>query len=253
MSTILISVRWFYIFNLWLLPTLTLTWAVRLLINYTQITFRDKNETRLLYNNIMLTNFIFCLASKLYLLFCFSNPLVEERQSNFQLLLLESTSPQQKCNERRLKAVDDLKSVFIVKETQRIMTDCIVTFVKELVTSRAYQCHPFHWKGIGMKTKIKKQPILVDSWCWIVCFFQRFWDVICSACGTQNGASGSSGRTKVFSCRRSITSWSDVAHLVLSCLGTQNPGERFFDLEQQVIPFIADCLDKLHLPRAVRN
>ena len=79
----------------------------------------------------------------------------------------------------------------------------------------------------------------------------RFWDVMCSACGTQNGSEKSPSR--VFSVRRNINSWSDVVHLIINCLKVKNMGQQYFDFESQILPFLDANIDKLHLPRQVFN
>ena len=76
--------------------------------------------------------------------------------------------------------------------------------------------------------------------------FSRFWDLLCSSCGNQN----TNEKVKVFSVRRSINSWSDIAHLLISCLSVTSP-QRMFDLESEMISFLDSNIDRLHLPRQV--
>lgn len=80
----------------------------------------------------------------------------------------------------------------------------------------------------------------------------RFWSIICQVCGTQKpGGSPDNDCQKVYSSRRSITCWSDVAYLLLSCLGCRDPTEKFFNLDDEVIPFWEENVERLHLPRQV--
>ncbi|CAG7817388.1 unnamed protein product [Allacma fusca] len=79
----------------------------------------------------------------------------------------------------------------------------------------------------------------------------KFWDVMCSACGTQNVRDKEQNR--VFSVRRSINSWSDVVHLIINCLKVKSMGQQYFDFETQIIPFFDSNMDKLHLPSKFKS
>jgi hypothetical protein len=76
----------------------------------------------------------------------------------------------------------------------------------------------------------------------------RFWDLLCSSCGNQSAKE----KVKVFSVRRNINSWSDIAHLLISCLSVSSQ-LKLFDLETQMIPFLENNMDRLHLPRQARH
>ncbi|ODM97622.1 PHD finger protein 1 [Orchesella cincta] len=81
-----------------------------------------------------------------------------------------------------------------------------------------------------------------------------FWSIICHVCGTQrHNDSPENDSQKLYSSRRSISSWSDVAYLLLSCLGCRNPTEKFFDLDKQIIPFWEENVSGLHLPRQYKT
>lgn len=88
--------------------------------------------------------------------------------------------------------------------------------------------------------------------CILFFIFGRFWSIICHVCGTQKpDGSPENDTQKVYSSRRSISSWSDVAFLLLSCLGCKHPNEKYFELDEQVIPFWEENVSRLHLPRQV--
>ncbi|CAL8110027.1 unnamed protein product [Orchesella dallaii] len=81
-----------------------------------------------------------------------------------------------------------------------------------------------------------------------------FWSIICHVCGTQkHNDSPENDSQKLYSSRRSISSWSDVAYLLLSCLGCMHPNDKFFDLDKQIIPFWEEYVSRLHLPRQYKT
>ena len=73
---------------------------------------------------------------------------------------------------------------------------------------------------------------------------------MCSSCGTQNNETNS--RSRVFSVRRNISSWSDVADLILSCIAVGKPSQQFFDLDTEILHFLEGKMNNLKLPRHVR-
>ena len=72
---------------------------------------------------------------------------------------------------------------------------------------------------------------------------------MCSACGTQNERE--KGGSKVFSVRRSISSWTDVVHLIINCLKVKSLGQQYFDFDVEIMPFFDKNIERLHLPRMV--
>jgi len=75
----------------------------------------------------------------------------------------------------------------------------------------------------------------------------RFWDLLCTPCGSQK----TSATTKVFSVRRNINSWSDVASLLIACITAVSDGRKMFELETEIMPFLEENMANLHLPRQV--
>ena len=72
---------------------------------------------------------------------------------------------------------------------------------------------------------------------------------MCSACGTQNERE--KGGSKVFSVRRSISSWTDVVHLIINCLKVKSLGQQYFDFDVEIMPFFDNNMERLHLPKMV--